>query len=403
MSYKRYILVALSALAFSFLIARPAGADSFLTSVEADASDLSIPVDLNSQWAFDLMAKDRDAFHHMALIALLHGFDAGTWVTKALNDILKKDPSDPWKLFDAGFSEIYSATYTDSKATAKSGVKKIKDALAAEKESPSMMLVAALALAQADAFPLHQDWESETSLKKDVIQLIEDACSLNKTKPARGFEATLKSALSYMALYGGYKAFADKTLDCSATAPAPTPAPTPATLPKLEPGNKLDTLKKQATLVKIKGTAVPAKTVAKPEVLNGLDDDLDGLIDEGFVATGNMQVTLWWSGGADLDLIVEEPGGSSISHKAKTGKTGGTMDKDSRGACKGGQTVENIHWKGAPPDGTYKVKVKYYSTCKKASKTTAYVTLSVGSKVAASTMVTLKPKQKVDVIEFSIK
>jgi hypothetical protein len=401
MQKEKHIIVALSVLAFSFLVARPAGADSFLTSVDADASDLSIPVDLNSQWAFDLMAKDRDAFHHMELITLLHGYDAGTWVTKALNDILKKDPQDPWKLFDAGFSEIYAATYTNSKATAKSGIKKIRDALAAEKESPSMMLVAALALAQADAFPLHQDWETENTMKKEVMQLIEDACSLNKTKPARGFEATLKSALSYMVLYGGYKAFAAKTLDCSATAPAPTPAP--PTQPKLEPGKILGTMKKKATLVKMKGTAVPAKTVAKPEVLNGLDDDLDGLIDEDFVATGNMQVTLWWSGGADLDLIVEEPGGSSINHKVKTGKTGGMMDKDSRGACKGGQTVENIHWKGTPPDGTYKVKVTYYSTCKKASKTTAYVTLSVGSKVAASTMVTLNPKQKADVIEFSIK
>jgi hypothetical protein len=401
MKKNKYIIVALSILVLPFLAARPAGADSFLTSVDPDVSDLNIPVDLNSQWAFDLMAKDRDAFHHMALITLLHGYDAGTWVTKALNNILKKDTQDPWKLFDAGFSEIYSATYTDSKATAKSGIKKIRNALAAEKESPSMMLVAALALAQADAFPLHQDWDTENSMKKEVMQLIEDACSLNKTKPARGFEATLRSAMDYMVLYGGYKAFAAKTLECAATKPAPTPAI--ATQPHAEPAKIMSTFKKKATLVKMKGTAVPAKTVAKPEVLNGLDDDLDGLVDEDFVATGDMQVTLWWSGGADLDLIVEEPGGGSINHKAKTGKTGGTMDKDSRGTCKGGQTVENIHWKGAPPDGTYKVKVKYYSTCKKASTTTAYVTLSVGSKVVASTVMTLKPKQKADVIEFSIK
>ena len=38
------------------------------------------------------------------------------------------------------------------------------------------------------------------------------------------------------------------------------------------------------------------------EVLNGLDDNCNGQIDEGWVQSGTLQITLGWSTGADLDL-----------------------------------------------------------------------------------------------------
>jgi hypothetical protein len=99
------------------------------------------------------------------------------------------------------------------------------------------------------------------------------------------------------------------------------------------------------------------------EVLNGIDDDCDGLVDEDWVKSGPLQITLWWEGGPDLDLAVKDPKGQTVNVKKRKSSTGGEMDKDSRSACKGGETIENVYWVKDPPKGTYTVNVKYYSTC----------------------------------------
>ena len=143
---------------------------------------------------------------------------------------------------------------------------------------------------------------------------------------------------------------------------APTPpkpvAPTPPAIPEPFVSPTLDT-----GVVYVESTCPNTA-----EVLNGLDDDCDGLVDEDWVKSGPLQITLWWEGGPDLDLSVTDPKGKTISVKKKKSPSGGEMDKDSRSACKGGETIENIYWVKNPPKGTYKVMVNYYSTCG-ASKT----------------------------------
>jgi len=99
------------------------------------------------------------------------------------------------------------------------------------------------------------------------------------------------------------------------------------------------------------------------EAINGIDDDCDGLVDEDWVKSGPLQITLWWQGGPDLDLAVTDPNGNKVNVKKKKSTSGGEMDKDSRSACKGGETIENIYWVKDPPKGTYQVNVNYYSTC----------------------------------------
>jgi len=142
----------------------------------------------------------------------------------------------------------------------------------------------------------------------------------------------------------------------------------------------------------------------KPEELNGIDDDCDGLVDEDWVKSGPLQITLWWEGGPDLDLAVTDPKGQKINVKKRKSKTGGEMDKDSRSACKGGETIENIYWVKSPPKGTYQVKVNYYSTCG-ASKTdpppvTANIGISYNGQFFGPFSKTLTFKDKVTMIQF---
>ncbi len=62
------------------------------------------------------------------------------------------------------------------------------------------------------------------------------------------------------------------------------------------------------------------------ETCNAKDDDCDGRIDNGCgYESGNVQVTIAWGTGADLDLVVENPLGEVISWRAEQSWTG-TMD-----------------------------------------------------------------------------
>ncbi len=75
------------------------------------------------------------------------------------------------------------------------------------------------------------------------------------------------------------------------------------------------------------------------------------------VQVGDPQFTLIWEGNADLDLHVEEPGGSHISWKLRKGERGGRLDVDKRTA----PGPENVFWvQGDGPEGVYKWFVYYY-------------------------------------------
>ena len=83
------------------------------------------------------------------------------------------------------------------------------------------------------------------------------------------------------------------------------------------------------------------------------------------VGTGDVQVTLSWDTDSDVDLHVVDPSGEEIFYGNRESASGGMLDLDSNAACTiDGVQNENITWSiGAAPQGTYIVRVDYWSSC----------------------------------------
>lgn len=143
------------------------------------------------------------------------------------------------------------------------------------------------------------------------------------------------------------------------------------------------------------------------EVCNGLDDNCNGQIDEGCgYSSGNIQITLAWNTGADLDLYVTDPTGQTISYQNRQAN-GGHLDRDARGAC-GSQNggVENVYWnQNNPQRGNYQVAVDYWSgsTCSTNSGPTPLtLSISVGGQVIGAYNYVLNPNQNVPLASFQL-
>ncbi|MBV8160972.1 MAG: hypothetical protein JO265_08625 [Acidimicrobiia bacterium] len=83
------------------------------------------------------------------------------------------------------------------------------------------------------------------------------------------------------------------------------------------------------------------------------------------LGTGDVQITLLWADGNDLDLHVIDPSGFEIYFANPKSPSGGTLDHDDTAGCTTtGTHVENVFWPagGAPP-GRYRVFVENYSSC----------------------------------------
>jgi hypothetical protein len=77
------------------------------------------------------------------------------------------------------------------------------------------------------------------------------------------------------------------------------------------------------------------------------------------VKVGDPQFTLIWQGRADIDLHVQEPGGSHIywPPESRKGAQGGELDVDNRN----GPGPENVFYAtGKGPNGNYRWYVEYY-------------------------------------------
>jgi hypothetical protein len=96
------------------------------------------------------------------------------------------------------------------------------------------------------------------------------------------------------------------------------------------------------------------------------------------VGTGDVQVSIAWSGASDVDLHVFDPAGEEIFYDNKQSASGGLLDLDSNAGCAiDGRNAENVVWPAAgAPRGTYRVVVDYYDDCGVA-KTDWIVTLQV--------------------------
>jgi len=83
------------------------------------------------------------------------------------------------------------------------------------------------------------------------------------------------------------------------------------------------------------------------------------------VGTGDVQVSIAWSGASDVDLHVVDPSGEEIYYGNRASASGGSLDLDSNAACSlDNKNNENIVWPvGTGPHGTYTVRVDYWSAC----------------------------------------
>jgi hypothetical protein len=102
-----------------------------------------------------------------------------------------------------------------------------------------------------------------------------------------------------------------------------------------------------------------------------------------FVGTGDVQVTVTWNTDSDVDLHVVDPGGWEIYWGARQSPTGGELDLDSNAACDiDGVRNENITWGvGMAPQGTYTVRLDYWSSCN-ASQTDYTVLINNDGEIA---------------------
>lgn len=83
---------------------------------------------------------------------------------------------------------------------------------------------------------------------------------------------------------------------------------------------------------------------------------------------GNLQITLQWTGPADLDLHVTDPTGDEIYYRNPSSESGGQLDKDANAGCNGVEdddnAVENVYWPPrTAPTGSYLIWVHTYDEC----------------------------------------
>ena len=121
-------------------------------------------------------------------------------------------------------------------------------------------------------------------------------------------------------------------------------------------------------------TTTPPATTSPPDTTSPPPETTAPL------GTGDVQVTLTWGGGVDLDLHVIDPSGTEINYSSPSSPSGGTLDTDAQSGCT--SCVENIFWPtgGAPP-GEYQVFVVNFSGSPSSSYT---LDIRVGGEVIDS-------------------
>lgn len=119
------------------------------------------------------------------------------------------------------------------------------------------------------------------------------------------------------------------------------------------------------------------------------------------LGTGDVQVTLRWTGDADVDLYVVDPSGTEISFGNRESPTGGVLDHDTVPATGDvGPHVENVFWPtGGAPSGAYQAWVEVFDTD---SDPTVQFTLEVlvNGETVATDSATLGDGGRSDTIAF---
>ncbi len=138
---------------------------------------------------------------------------------------------------------------------------------------------------------------------------------------------------------------------------APTTTTTTTTTTTIPPTTTTTTTATTTTTTTTTTTSPPTTTTTTTTLPpSTIPEDLGG---------GDIQATLQWTGGADMDLHVIDPDGAEIYYSARSSASGGQLDRDAIPSCSSPESaVENIFW---PPDGApsgeYSVFVVAFRTC----------------------------------------
>ena len=120
---------------------------------------------------------------------------------------------------------------------------------------------------------------------------------------------------------------------------------------------------------------------AAPRGAGGGDgfSDLGDRLQKAGAKTGDVQISLAWNNGNDLDLYVETPGHEKIWYNNRNSTCGGELDVDmNAGGPASQRPVENVYWQvGASPSGKFRVSVHYYANHGGRDPTQFQVTIKV--------------------------
>lgn len=106
-----------------------------------------------------------------------------------------------------------------------------------------------------------------------------------------------------------------------------------------------------------KGRGAPSGTGGGGEGFGDVDDRLK----KAGAKSGDVQISLAWNNGNDLDLHVMTPSGDQISFGNKRSSDGGELDVDmNAGRASSQRPVENVYWASAP-NGSFRVYVHHYA------------------------------------------
>lgn len=144
-------------------------------------------------------------------------------------------------------------------------------------------------------------------------------------------------------------------------------------LTNIDDGTRIDWPAGSETLLPAVGTPEPT-----PSGELTLPPDLQ-------LGTGDVQVTLLWASGDDLDLHVIDPAGDELYFAASTSASGGQLDHDDTGGCgTSGTHAENIFWpEGSAPSGEYSAHVAAFGICE--GSASYQLTVKVGGSVVSNT------------------
>ena len=148
----------------------------------------------------------------------------------------------------------------------------------------------------------------------------------------------------------------------------------------------------------------PVGTDGSEDTDVGSDGD-DVVIDDNLqdsLGTGDVQVTLSWTGPADVDLRVTGPDNTEIYYGNRESPTGGMLDADDIPECsETGTHVENVFWpEGGAPSGSYSAFARNLGGCDTGS-TSFTLTVRVGGQVVDQISGSLGPSEDSQTVTFS--